>query len=164
MGVVIIFNINGRMVSSIIYFCGYRYIGNFCFYQVIFQMDEFIAVAVFWCGFMGNIVIVIVIEMIVLNVEMDVVVFIIYIGLMAVGVCYNLVIVYCLCQYGGIQGDFCMISIFIVQILVFIIVLVEGVVKGIGLQFVFLDKGFFFCGGIVNGFYYLNIFIVGCQF
>lgn len=164
MGVVIIFNINGRMVSSIIYFCGYRYIGNFCFYQVIFQMDEFIVVVVFWCGFMGNIVIVIVIEMIVLNVEMDVVVFIIYIGLMVVGVCYNLVIVYCLCQYGGIQGDFCMISIFIVQILVFIIVLVEGVVKGIGLQFVFLDKGFFFCGGIVNGFYYLNIFIVGCQF
>lgn len=60
-------------------------------------MDEFIVVVVFWCGFMGNIVIVIVIEMIVLNVEMDVVVFIIYIGLMVVGVCYNLVIVYCLC-------------------------------------------------------------------
>lgn len=50
-------------------------------------MDEFIVVVVFWCGFMGNIVIVIVIEMVVLNVEMDVVIFIVYIGLMVVWVC-----------------------------------------------------------------------------
>ena len=98
------------------------------------QTDEAIAAAAFRRGPTGNTAVVIVTEMTALNAETDAVIFNVYTGLMAAGACQNPVIVHCLCQHGGIQGDFCTISIFTAQIPALITVPVEGVVKGTGLQ------------------------------
>ena len=162
-GAVIILNINGRMACSTIHPCRQRHTGNLCSHQVTLQTDEAIAAAAFRRGPTGNTAIVIVTEMAALNAETDAVVFTIYTGLMAAGACHNPVIIHCLCQHGGIQGDFCTISIFTAQIPALITVPVEGVVKGTGLQPVPLDKGPFLRGGTVNGFHHLNTLTAGRQ-
>ncbi|CAM4511469.1 hypothetical protein BvCmsKSP064_05147 [Escherichia coli] len=84
-----------------------------------------------------------------LNAETDAVIFTVYTGLMAAGACQNPVIVHCLCQHGGIQGDFSTISIFTAQVPVFIAVTVQGVVKGAGLKRATQGKRTFFCGGTI---------------
>src|SRR5699024_11260281 len=100
------------MACSTIYPRGHRHTGNLCSEQVTLQTDEAIAAAAFRRDPTGNTAVVIVPEMTALNAETDAVVFTIYTGLMAAGACQNPVIVHCLCQHGGIQGDFWPIIIF----------------------------------------------------
>ncbi|GDI76044.1 hypothetical protein BvCmsKKP027_01835 [Escherichia coli] len=98
-----------------------------------------------------------------LNAETDAVIFTFYTGLMAAGACQNPVIVHCLCQHGGVQGDFSTITFFTAQIPALITVPVEGVVKGPGLQHIPLDKSPFLRGGTVNGLNHLNTLTGGRQ-